>query len=113
MSKKLYRDLQIILEKKAKELLDTNDKEDLKQLESILDVATQQLQSGQTESKIGALNWISLLFTLVMPVRYSLFAFSITRYTFCVSWAQYAKLIKSSLPIRWRLKSDFFLAIDQ
>ena len=99
MSKKLYRDLQIILEKKAKELLDTNDKEDLKQLESILDVATQQLQSGQTESKIGALNWISLLFTLVMPVRYSLFAFSITRYTSCVNWAQYAKLIKSSLPI--------------
>ena len=39
MSKKLYRDLQIILEKKSKELQDTNDKEDFKQLESILDVA--------------------------------------------------------------------------
>lgn len=59
--------MQKILENKATDLQRTDNLEDLKQLEAILDVTTQQLQSGQTESKIGALNWISLLFTLVMP----------------------------------------------
>ena len=61
MSKKLYSDLQKILENKAADLQRTDNLEDLKQLEAILDVTTQQLQSGQTESKIGALNWYVLL----------------------------------------------------
>ena len=61
MSKKLYSDLQKILENKATDLQRTDNLEDLKQLEAILDVTTQQLQSGQTESKIGALNWYVIL----------------------------------------------------
>ena len=46
-------------------LQESKNSNDLKQLESILDVATDQLQYGGTESKVGALKWINLLFVIV------------------------------------------------
>ena len=67
MSKQLYIDLYKILDNKSAELCETTNVKDLEQLENILNVATQQLQSGQTESKLGALQWITLLYDKIMP----------------------------------------------
>ena len=77
MSKQLYIDLYKILDNKSTELCETDNVKDLEQLENILNVATQQLQSGQTESKLGALQWITLLYDKIMPKMVCWFIFTI------------------------------------
>ena len=77
MSKQLYIDLYKILDNKSAELCETTNVKDLEQLENILNVATQQLQSGQTESKLGALQWITLLYDKIMPKMVCWFIFTI------------------------------------
>ena len=66
MATHLYFDLMKVVENYSPELTNPDsDPKDLRQLEAILDVSVDELQHGKTESKIGALNWINLLFTLV------------------------------------------------
>lgn len=74
LSKKLYMDLMDLFKEdpeEPKELLQrlksNPSPADLEQLRKILQVATDQLQHGRTESKIGALKWINLLFDVVNP----------------------------------------------
>jgi len=64
-SKRLYMDLMKILENEAKRLRSTTNEEDLKNLAAILNVVTDELNNGKTESKVGALKWINLLFTIL------------------------------------------------
>ena len=64
-SKKLYMDLMKIFSDRAPKLKDSaNSVEELKHLEYILLVLETQLQTGKTESKVGALKWINLMFTI-------------------------------------------------
>ena len=64
-SKRLYMDLMNILEKEADRLKSTTNEEDLRNLAAILNVVTDNLNNGKTESKVGALKWINLLFTIL------------------------------------------------
>ena len=63
MSKKLYIDLMRIFSEQAPTLRETGG--DVKHLQNILEVLDGQLQAGKTESKVGALKWINLMFTIV------------------------------------------------
>jgi len=63
MSKKLYIDLMRIFAEEAPTLRDTGG--DVNHLKNILEVLDSQLQAGKTESKVGALKWINLMFTIV------------------------------------------------
>jgi vacuole morphology and inheritance protein 14 len=61
-------DLMKIMQDLSPELLTSQEETTKKRhLESILDVVTAQLQSGKTESKVGSLTWITLLYTIVKP----------------------------------------------
>ena len=62
MSKKLYIDLMRIFAEQAPTLRDTGG--DVNHLKNILEVLDSQLQAGKTESKVGALKWINLMFTI-------------------------------------------------
>ena len=63
MSKKLYIDLMRIFSEQAPTLRETGG--NVKHLQNILEVLDGQLQAGKTESKVGALKWINLMFTIV------------------------------------------------
>ena len=54
-----------ILKNEAGRLKSSENPEDLQKLAAILDVLTENLNSGKTESKVGALKWINLLFTIL------------------------------------------------
>ena len=65
MSKKLYMDLMDIFSDRAPKLQENGSEDDMGQLANILLVIDAQLLNGDKESKIAALKWVNLMFTVL------------------------------------------------